>query len=81
MCPDYKYFYNLFATFKTSAFGRVNSPEAFQKTVKIIEDYNVQNKGMFAKIKQLEDGNFVAAVITPLARRVHEVIVFNVSFE
>ena len=80
ICPDYRYFFNLFAKFKINSFGRVNSPEAFQKSSKLIDDYNEKNKGLFAKIKQLDDGNFVAAVIDPLARRVHEVKILHHTF-
>ena len=39
----------------------------------LIDDFKDKNKGLFAKIKQLDDGNFVAAVVDPLARRVHKV--------
>ena len=73
ICLDYRHFFNLFAQFKINAFGHVNSPEALEKLVKFIDDFKDKNKGLFAKIKQLDDGNFVAAVVDPLARRVHKV--------
>ena len=80
ICLDYRHFFNLFAQFKINAFGHVNTPEALEKLVKLIDDFKDKNKGLFAKIKQLDDGNFVAAVVDPLARRVHKVKIWHLTF-
>ena len=47
---------------------------ASQKATEFITKYNEKNKGLFAKIKQYESGDFIVAICDPLSQRVHEVV-------
>ena len=41
--PDYKWVFNFHATYMQKAFGKINSPEAFEKAVAKVKAYNLKN--------------------------------------
>ena len=72
--PDYKWVFNFHATFVHKVFGRINSPEAFEKAVKKVKDYNEKNLEALCSIKQTDDGETIVAVCDLLSRRVHKIL-------
>ena len=55
-------------------YGKINSPDAFEKALERVEEYNRKHGDTVSAIKQLESGDFIIVVCDPLARRVHEVV-------
>ena len=72
--PDYKWCFNFFSLYKTKLYGKINSPDAFEKALERVEEYNRKHGDTVSAIKQLESGDFIIVVCDPLARRVHEVV-------
>ena len=72
--PDYKWVFNFHATFVQKVFGKINSPEAFEKAVQKVKEYNEKNRETLCSIKQTDDGETIVAVCDSLSRRVHKVL-------
>ena len=72
--PDYKWVFNQHALFIEKSFGKINSPEAFQKAVQKINSYNEKNCEVVSSIKQTEDGETIVVVCDQLSKRVHKVL-------
>ena len=58
--PDYKWVFNFHAEFVTKAFGKINSPEAFEKATQRVKEYNEKNGGTFCVIEQMDNDTIVA---------------------
>ena len=71
--PDYKWVFNFHAEFVKKAFGKINSPEAFEKATQKVQEYNERNGDTLCVIEQMED-NTIVAVCDNLSRRVHEIL-------
>ena len=72
--PDYRWCFYSYSNFMSTNFGKINSPDTYRKATEFITKYNEKNKGLFAKIKQYESGDFIVAICDPLSQRVHEVV-------
>ena len=68
--PDYKWVFNFHATYMQKAFGKINSPEAFEKAVAKVKAYNEKNGETLCVLEQV-DGDTVVAVCDKLSGRVH----------
>ena len=71
--PDCKWVFNFHASYMQKEFGKINSPEAVEKAVKKIKDYNEKNGNILCVMEQI-DGDTIVAVCDKLSRRVHEVL-------
>ena len=72
--PDYKWVFNYHAIFTEKCFGKINSPEAYEKAVKKVKEYNEKNDANLCSIEQTDDGEIIVAVCDSLSRRVHKVL-------
>lgn len=72
--PDYKWVFNFHAIYIQEVFGRINSPEAYEKAVKKTEEYNEKNKEVLCSMKQTDDGETIVVVCDNLSKRVHKVL-------
>ena len=71
--PDYKWVFNFHAVYMREAFGKINSPEAFEKAVDKVKAYNDKHGDVLCVIEQV-DGETIVAVCDQLSRRVHRVL-------
>ena len=71
--PDYKWVFNYHAVYMQEAFGKINSPEAFEKAVNKVKAYNEKHGEVLCVIEQVEDETIVA-VCDQLSRRVHKLL-------
>ena len=55
-------------------FGKINSPEAFEKAVLKVKEYNEKHAENLCSIEQTNDGDIIVAVCDSLSRRVHQVL-------
>lgn len=72
--PDYKWVFNYHSLFIEKSFGKINSPEAYEKAVKKVKDYNEKNGDVVCSIEQTDDGETIIAVSDLLSKRVHKVL-------
>ena len=72
--PDYKWVFNFHAIYSQEVYGKINSPEAFEKAVTKVKDYNDKNNDSLCSIIQNDDGEVIVAVCDSLSRRVHKVL-------
>ena len=72
--PDYKWVFNFHAAYMQKAFGKINSPEAYENAVKKVREYNEKQNDALCTIDQTEDGETIVAVCDFLSRRVHKVL-------
>ena len=71
--PDYKWVFNFHSIFMQKSFGKINSPEAFEKALNKVKDYNEKNGDTLCVIEQI-DGETIVAVCDMLSRRVHKLL-------
>ena len=71
--PDIKWVYNLHAIYMQNAFGKINSPEAFEKAVEKANEYNEKHGDTLCVVEQVDDETIVA-VCDKLSQRVHKVL-------
>ena len=71
--PDYKWVFNFHAVYMREVFGKINSPEAFEKAVDKVKAYNDKHGDVLCVIEQV-DGETIVAVCDQLSRRVHRVL-------
>ena len=71
--PDYKWVFNTHAQFMQNAFGKINSPEAFEKAVNKAKEYNEKHGEVLCAVEQV-DGETIVAVCDMLTRRVHKLL-------
>ena len=71
--PDYKWVFNFHATFMQKQFGKINSPEAFEKATRKVREYNEKHGETLCVIEQTDEDTIVA-VCDKLSRRVHEIV-------
>ena len=60
--PDYRWCFYSYSNFMSKHFGKINSPDTYRKATEFITKYNERNRGLFAKIKQYESGDFIVAI-------------------
>ena len=72
--PDYKWVFNYHAIFTEKCFGKINSPEAYEKAVHKVKEYNEKHSANLCSIEQTDDGEIIVAVCDSLSRRVHKVL-------
>ena len=68
--PDKKWVANYHAVYMQEAFGKINSPEAYEKAVEKVQEYNKKHGEELCVIKQME-GVTIVAVCDKLSKRVH----------
>ena len=71
--PDYKWVFNCHATYMQEFFGKINSPEAFEKAKDKVKEYNEKHKEVLCVIAQIE-GETIVAVCDKLSKRVHKLL-------
>ena len=69
--PDKKYYYNLYQKYWLKKLGTINGPDATQKTIELIDEYNKSTERKLASFKINEKNQTVVAVLDDLAERVH----------
>ena len=72
--PDYKWVFSFHSIFIKEQFGKINSPEAYQKAVAKVKEYNDKREEVLCTIEQLDDGEVIVAVCDQLSKRVHQVL-------
>lgn len=71
--PDQKWVFNYFAAYVQDQFGKINSPEAYEKAVQKVKEYNEKHGNQCCVINQIENVTIVA-VCDPLSQRVHKLL-------
>ena len=71
--PDYRWVFNFHALYMQNNFGKINSPEAFEKAIEKAKQYNDKHGDTLCTVTQV-DGKTIVAVCDMLSRRVHKVL-------
>ena len=71
--PDYKWVYRQYEEYIQTKFGKINSPEAFEKAVDKVKDYNEKHNENLCVIEQVS-GETIVAVCDKLSKRVHKLL-------
>ena len=71
--PDYRWVFNFHALYMQNNFGKINSPEAFEKAIEKAKQYNDKHGVTLCTVTQV-DGETIVAVCDMLSRRVHKVL-------
>ena len=72
--PSYRWCFHQHSIFMENAFGKINSIEAYQIALKMVEDYNAKNGAELCSLKQTDAGEFYLACVDPLCLRIHDVL-------
>ena len=72
LLPDYKWVFREHLKYKLAIYGRMNSPESYQKVADLVEKYNTEMGAELAKFSQEPDGHYICVLLDQLTLRVHK---------
>jgi hypothetical protein len=72
--PDKTFYSNLFRTFWFEKLGTLNGPDATQKTIEMVNEYNQKIGRKLASFKINKKNQIIIAVLDKLSERVHQLV-------
>ena len=72
--PDKPFYYNLYRKYWLKKLGTVNGPDATQKAIEMINEYNENTGEKIASFKINEKNQTIVAVLEELSERVHQMV-------
>ena len=72
--PEYAWVFYQYREYTKASFGSIQSPDTFEKTNELINNYNKAQGRKSAVLKQFESGDYYISVVDSFARRVHAML-------